>query len=482
MRCLRIAGAILLCSSCAAAGQTASTSSASSPSKEESGDEAPQTVVDAPKHGPAAPDLPVPPQKNLLGAFLEVTAFNVVTNRWNCWVRGKECVSPESWGENLRRGFAYDPDKFLTNQLSHPQHGGLYYAAARSNGFDLYESALFTFYGSLTWEYFGETTRPSTNDLITTTLGGVSLGETSYRLSDLVFDDAARGFKRFLREVAGLAISPGRALHRLTTGEAWRVAPGTRTERPEFLDFDLAGGWIHVESSRPAHETFVHDRATLPMILDYGDPFEKDLGKPFSSFRLEAEFTNGKEFVSRVQSEGLLAGRRLETTGPARAVAAVSFVFDYVNTDLAFGQQALGLGALWRLPLGGGWDVLPRVEALASFGAIHTSEDSVVMTYRNYDYGLGGGARAAARLRLGGRDVVRASLDELFFRTVNGPTRWNEVTIAKGSAWLPVTRAFSVGAEYTWHRHRNVFPAESQIRTSGQARVMVAWAVWSGKP
>ena len=100
----------------------------------------------------------------------------------------------------------------------------------------------------------------------------------------------------------------------------------------------------------------------------------------------------------------------------------------------------------------------------------------------NSDLGWGGGLWAGPRLRRNGRDVARLSVDDLFFRTANGPTRWNEVTIARSSAWLPFSRAFSLGAEYTWHRHRNVFPAESQIRTSGQTRVMVAWALWSGKP
>ncbi len=422
------------------------------------------------------------PEKKLLPALLEVTFFNVFPNLWNRWVRGKEPVGWESWKENLSRGFAYDPDKFTTNQLSHPQQGGLYYAAARSNGWNLWESALFTFYGSLTWEYFGETTRPSTNDLITTTLGGVSAGETSYRLSDLVFDNTATGFRRFLHELAGLAVSPGRVLHRLTTGEAWRVAPNTGFERPGWLDFELAGGWIHVDSTRDSDPAVLHYRAVLPMALDYGDLFERDLGKPFSTFHLGAEFTVGKAVVSLVQTEGLLAGRRLDGSGPARTVVGASFVYDYLDVDLSFSQQAAGFGVWSRIPLAGRWDVLPRAELLGSFAAVQTSEDPAATTHRNYDYGIGGGLRAGARLRRSGRDVARLALDHLFLSTVNGPTRWNEVTIARGSAWWPLWRDFSLGAEYTYHRHRNVFPEETQIRTSRQVRVLVSWAVFAGKP
>lgn len=478
MSCLRAAFVLAICVPAALAAG-APPEPRPTPSSKSPDADAAQREPEAPKLDSGL--LSSPSKKFFLPALLEVTAFNVVPNLWNCWVRGKECVTPESWRANLERGFAYDPDKFTTNQLSHPQQGGLYYAAARSNGWNFYESALFTFYGSLTWEYFGETTRPSTNDLITTTLGGISAGETSYRLSDLVFDNTQTGFKRFLRELAGLAVSPGRVLHRLTTGEAWRVAPNA-AEKPEWLDFELAGGWIHVESNRDSDRTAVHDRATLPMALDYGDPFERDLGRPFSTFHLEAEFTNGKQFVSRVQTEGLLTGRRLESTGPDRTVAFVSFLFDYLDVDLAFSQQALGFGAASRLPLGGKWNVLARAELLGSFGAVHTTEDSVATTYRNYDYGAGGGVRASVRVRRAGRDALRLAVDDVVLRTANGPTRWNQVIIARGSASWPLSRALALSAEYTWHRHRNVFPQDTQLRTSRQVRVLVAWAAFGGKP
>ena len=463
----RITVAILLASSLAAAAPV------------------PETNAEEPPAPPAPPALKLglqAPGKKFWPAFLEVTAFNVIPSLWNTWARGKDPVTLDSWKENLSRGFAYDPDKFTTNQLSHPQQGGLYFGAARSNGWNLWQSALFTAYGSLTWEYFGETSRPSTNDLITTTLGGISSGEASFRLSDLVFDNTATGFARFLHEFAGIAVSPGRVFQRLLSGDAWRIAPNPETNRPEALAFDLSGGWIHVESQRHTDETRVYDRATVQMELRYGDPFERDLGKPFSTFWLGAEFTNGKQFVSRVQTEGLLAGRRLDGTGSERTVVGASFIFDYLDVDLAFGQQGLGFGVWSRLPLGGRWDVLPRAEALASFGEVHTSEESVVATYRNYDYGIGGGLRAGARLRLDKRDVFRIALDEVFLHTVNGPTRWNEVTILQAAGRVPLSKAFSLSAEVTYQRHKNVFPTGTQIRTGGQFRATVVWGLFDGKP
>src|SRR6478736_1119539 len=85
--------------------------------------------------------------------------------------------------ENWHTGFVYDRDDFNTNQFSHPYHGSLYFDAARSNGFNYWESGLFTLAGSAIWECCMENTAPSINDLINTTLGGMTRGEISYRLA-----------------------------------------------------------------------------------------------------------------------------------------------------------------------------------------------------------------------------------------------------------------------------------------------------------
>lgn len=56
---------------------------------------------------------------------------------------------------------------------------------------------------------------PPTNDLITTSIGGMALGETFFRLSDLTLDDRSTDWERFGREFLGLALSPTRGLFRV---------------------------------------------------------------------------------------------------------------------------------------------------------------------------------------------------------------------------------------------------------------------------
>ncbi|MEO8584553.1 MAG: DUF3943 domain-containing protein [Acidobacteriota bacterium] len=431
-----------------------------------------------------APAVSIAPKKDFTAALLEGMAFNVIPLAWNRFVLKKEMglVTWDTWRDNLNRGFAYDPDKIVTNMLSHPQHGGLYYDAARANGFNLYESFLFTAFGSLTWEYFGEKSRPSTSDLITTSLGGVSAGEPSYRLSDLVFDNTATGFARFLHELGGLVVSPGRVFQRLLSGDAWRVGPNLEGTKPEYMHAELLGGGLVIFSTRPDRSDETQSRGTIAWDVRYGDPFEKDLGKPFSTFRLGAEFTTSKEFVSGVQVEGVLAGRRLDDVAGDRTVLAAVLGYNFVHVDLDYGSQTLGVELASRIPAGTGYDFVPRVQILSAYTAVHTSEDSVKYHYRNYDWGLGGGVSLEARLRRRERDIVRLGYTNIWSYTVNGPTVWNEVRYGQAAAFVPVSEDWALGVGYTFHQHRNVFPKGEQQRTSQQLRALVSWTAFSGKP
>ncbi len=109
-------------------------------------------------------------------------------------------ISVESIRRNLDTRFKFDNDKFTTNQIGHAIAGGLYFNAGRTNGYSFWESASFALAGSAFWEVFGETQGPSFNDLVNTTLGGMTLGEAAYRLSQVLIDDRSRGAARVARE------------------------------------------------------------------------------------------------------------------------------------------------------------------------------------------------------------------------------------------------------------------------------------------
>ena len=148
--------------------------------------------------------------------------------------------------------------------------------------------------------------------------------------------------------------SPGRSFQRLVSGDAWRAAPNPEGARPEVLHAELLGGALWVASERPGRDDTTQGRGTIEWDVRYGDPFEKDLGKPFSTFHVLSEFTTTKEFISRVQAEGNLAGWRLEDVTDGPTVLAVTFGYNFVHVDLSYGSQTLGLELASRIPVGRG--------------------------------------------------------------------------------------------------------------------------------
>ncbi len=128
-----------------------------------------------------------------LRAVTQSVILNVAVNRADAWVFGQDWAysGTRTWGRNLRVGWEWDEDQFGTNLMMHPYHGGLYFNTARSNGLSFWEAAPVAFLGSWTWEYFGETERPSLNDFFMTSFGGIALGEMFHRLGATIRDNSS---------------------------------------------------------------------------------------------------------------------------------------------------------------------------------------------------------------------------------------------------------------------------------------------------
>ncbi|HSD07731.1 DUF3943 domain-containing protein [Flavobacterium sp.] len=84
------------------------------------------------------------------------------------------------WKENVKAGPVWDEDDWVLNYITHPYCGGIYYMTARSSGFNIFESFLYSaFMSTFFWEYgieaFAEI--PSKQDLIITPVLGSVVGE-----------------------------------------------------------------------------------------------------------------------------------------------------------------------------------------------------------------------------------------------------------------------------------------------------------------
>ena len=86
----------------------------------------------------------------------------------------------ERWTEHVTTKPLWDEDEWAINYIGHPVFGAIYYAMARNDGMDIFESALFsTVMSTFFWEYGYESFAeiPSIQDLIFTPLFGAFLGE-----------------------------------------------------------------------------------------------------------------------------------------------------------------------------------------------------------------------------------------------------------------------------------------------------------------
>jgi hypothetical protein len=112
-------------------------------------------------------------------AFGVLYAMPESTTNWDKQAM-KEKGIVYKWKENVKAGPVWDDDDWVLNYITHPYSGGVYYMTARSSGFNIFESFLYSaFMSTFFWEYgieaFAEI--PSKQDLIITPVLGSVVGE-----------------------------------------------------------------------------------------------------------------------------------------------------------------------------------------------------------------------------------------------------------------------------------------------------------------
>lgn len=215
-----------------------------------------------------------------------------------------------NWGtikNNLATGFEWDSDQLGTNFVMHPYHGSLYFNAARSNGFDFFESIPFVVIGSLMWECFLENEPPSINDFLTTTGAGSMYGEITYRLSNSIINNSAVGANRVFREIAAGLLSPIHEINRLISGEAWKRDYNINGNRiPIKFNFSTGISWL-----QPQLGVGKKPFALLAAKLDY-NPEMKEMELPYDWFSVDLRFNSGHRsfYLSKMDITAVLWNKR----------------------------------------------------------------------------------------------------------------------------------------------------------------------------
>jgi len=390
------------------------------------------------------------PKRYFGRAFLQANASNLAIWSWDYfaihapWAQ----ISLESWKTNLQQGFDWDNSIFFTNQILHPYQGSTYFNAARLNGYSFWESTPFSFYGSLMWEYFMERNQPSTNDLITTTIGGIAMGEAGYRISLALIDTTETGYKRALREIGSLVANPVLFFNRIIYGDddvlRRNAIPHTKLDLAFYFGMNVA------------HDDFALFEAIpnpfFGFFFNYGDPYNShEFFKPYEYFSMQCgvDVINITNAGMEVFAHAILLGKKLYVGEWGKGVLGCYQHFDYLENDMyKFASNGAGIGSQLYFPF---LNTMGLELQLHLYGiALGGVDSDYTKEKMGKDYTLGPGIALKSELKYSLNSLFSCSVfyNHYWLYTLRGSDTENKVDILSTFFEFAMKSDLHLGVEY----------------------------------
>ncbi|HBG04523.1 MAG TPA: DUF3943 domain-containing protein [Geobacter sp.] len=353
--------------------------------------------------------------KSYLIPALEIPAFVILLNVFdrlafpNKMKEGRKAYSTNlstTWDHLRRQNWHFDKDSFEVNQFGHPYEGATMYGLARSSGLNFWQSFIYSHAGSFLWEMAGETSRPSTNDIITTGNAGSLLGEALFRMAGLVLEeggDKPRGRQEF----AAALLSPPTAFNRYAFGDRFKAA--FPSHKPATLWQLMVGANVDVHSTNLSPEASSHNANVIAdFSMSYGLP-----GKPGYTYRrpldyfdfqlaMRARTSNPLEAVT---VRGLLIGTDYHAGSDYRGIWGLYGSYDYLSPHLyRVSSTAVSLGTTGQYRIAPGIALQGSLLGGIGFGVAGTETEEP--DGRIYHYGATPQGLVAMRLLFGGRMML----------------------------------------------------------------------------
>ena len=377
--------------------------------------------------------MALPLRKRYWQAAAEVTGINIGVQLFDRYALNSDFAQTtlRTLRRNFTDGMVWDNDFFITNMFAHPYHGNLYFNAARSNGLSFWESAPYALAGSAMWEFLGETEPPAINDIIATSCGGMAIGEMAHRLSLTFLDDRVTGFRRFLREAGAAIVNPIQGLHRIFSGDAWRV----RRDHYRYHNYDespvdasVSVGWRYLADDgalfRGIHAPYIN------LTLTYGTPVDGERHtKPYDFFDIESNmaFGGGQPLVNSLQIVGRLWSSPILDEKDMAGEFGFYQHFNYYDakpiedgselTPYRISEAAgFGPGFILSLPQMGGLSKLEQRIFLSGILLGGTKSDYFNIIERDYNMGSGFSIKSKTQLDFGhfGRFLLNAKYFRIY--------------------------------------------------------------------
>jgi Domain of unknown function (DUF3943) len=403
-------------------------------------------------------------------------------------------VSPRTWWRNLERGFEIDANKFDTNNFYHPWNGALFYSAGRSTGLGFWGSSATALAGSFLWECCGETLKMSANDVITTTLGGVAMGEALHRLGSVILDNDDRGVSRVVREASIFPLDIVRGVNRLLVHDQYR-APNPEEPldwRPRRLGALVSLGARRVGNEGDLGGEGAKTAPFVDLFVAYGSVFDNERRRPYDSFWMQTQlnFTDDVDPAGLMTIRGDVLSKPLGEPGPGRGALALVQYFDYVNQRTwEFGAQSLALGYSRRIAFSPSTRLELHADLLGTvLGSINSKfefstppEDPKAV--RRWEYGPGLGARAEALLLVGKHPVVQATYRYQWIHAMNdtplnGGSADHDLQVASVRLRAPLARGFGVGVDGDLFLRKSHYGNPRLVENDDRVPQVRAYVTW----
>lgn len=422
------------------------------------------SFASAQEDSPSA-DAPKTPPRYLVAAG-EIIGNNALVNLFDRLTEGQETWANDtlgSWWTTLQGPWHFDQDPWMINEIEHPIEGAFYFTTGRSNGLGFWESAAGTALGELMWKLFGELDDPNINDMVTTTLSGMVLGEMFHRL----YIEAERQ-----GSAARFFISPMDAGNDAVFGKgSWDKGISEPSRVSLSLQAGFVAPYIDPDAARGISPGFDGITGEVGEALVYGDPFGEH-SAPFDWFeqRLSLELSSSLWGIAFFSSGTLFAIPLVDTRRSQLSLASCLH-YDFIyNSLVELEANAVGLSILGERNTEKGFHFSGELHLNAI--VLGTNENvylrefngiqSIFEEGRDYDFNFGEGAKV--HLGVSRQGLGSLSLDYALY----GMNAIPEATIAAApfdyaiigvldvSYEHMIAAHLAIGSAYTLY-HKNAF-------------------------
>lgn len=396
----------------------------------------------------------------------ELTGFLVLLNAYdraayaNQVEDGKKVFNSTfatTWDHLREQRWVHDQDPFNVNQFGHPYQGATMYGWPRSSGLGFWTSLVYSNVGSFAWEMAGETSPPSINDLITTGQAGSLLGETLYRMADLVLQDNGGRVARRLHEYLALVLSPPTTINRHMVGR--RLALGLPDSAPATAWQIGMGGSADAHAHDPLlAATQLRRNATAEFSISYGLPGTPGYRytRPLDYFDLHVSgLSSGSNPIENVMLRGLLLGRATSEGGGSRGIWGLYGSYDYISPFLfRVSSTALSLGTTRQYWLAPALALQGSVLGGVGYGAAGTVPAApttpTAEVVRDYHFGVTPQSLVALRFIAGDRATIDVTTRGYYVSGLGSDDTHGSESIFRGSAGfnLRVIGGHTLGVQY----------------------------------